>query len=308
MLHILYIIIIIMKIIIDERETDLYDRCYSILNNEEPKLLSSLKLSKEVLLLGDVLIKDDSDKILLLIERKGFQDLLASIKDGRYEEQSYRLIHTSALHLHNVLYVLEGVFSQLKSVQEKKLIYSSATSLNYFKGFSVLKTSSVRETAELVIYMTDKISRDMQKGKTPAYSLAATSSISNEITDASTCISNTNTNTNSNINTITNIPTSIDYCNVVKKVKKDNITPENIGHIILSQIPGISSTTAISIMKGFHSFPHFMQSIKEDPTLLDNIQCETNGKVRKLGKNCVQSIKQFLIESPQQNNISTQLG
>jgi len=144
-----------MKIIIDERETDLYDRCYSILNNEEPKLLSSLHLSKEVLLLGDVLIKDDSDNILLLIERKGFQDLLASIKDGRYEEQSYRLIHTAGLHLHNVLYVLEGIFSQLKTVQEKKLIYSSATSLNYFKGFSVLKTSSVRETAELVIYMTD---------------------------------------------------------------------------------------------------------------------------------------------------------
>lgn len=279
-----------MKIIIDERETDLYDRCYTILNNEEPKLLSSVQLSREVLLLGDVLIKDDSDKILLLIERKGFQDLLASIKDGRYEEQSYRLMHTSGIHLHNVLYVLEGVFSQLKSVQEKKLIYSSATSLNYFKGFSVLKTSSVRETAELVIYMTDKISRDMSKGKTSAYSSSSnTSDTHSEI--------NNDTNTNTNMNTF--IPTSIDYCNVVKKVKKDNITPENIGHIILSQIPGISSTTAISIMKGFQSFPHFMRSIQEDPSILDNIQCETNGKMRKLGKNCIQSIKQFLIDTYQ---------
>jgi len=282
MLHIYYHII--MKIIIDERETDLYDRCYSILNNEEPKLLSSLHLSKEVLLLGDVLVKDDSDKILLLIERKGFQDLLASIKDGRYEEQSYRLVHTSGLHLHNVLYVLEGVFSQLKSVQEKKLIYSSATSLNYFKGFSVLKTSSVRETAELVIYMTDKISRDLSKGKNPAYS-SITSNIESEITS------------DSNLNSIATVPTSIDYCNVVKKVKKDNITPENIGHIILSQIPGISSATATTIMKGFHSFPHFMQCIKDDPSILDGIQCETNGKVRKLGKNCIRSIKQFLIDN-----------
>jgi len=283
-----------MKIIIDERETDLYDRCYSILNNEEPKLLSSLHLSKEVLLLGDVLIKDDSDNILLLIERKGFQDLLASIKDGRYEEQSYRLIHTAGLHLHNVLYVLEGIFSQLKTVQEKKLIYSSVTSLNYFKGFSVLKTSSVRETAELVIYMTDKISRDMAKGKTPAYSHSAMNIADSETNTITNTITDTNTDTNTIINAP--IPTSVDYCNVVKKVKKDNITPENIGHIILSQIPGISSATSISIMKGFQSFPHFMQCIKEDPTVLDRIQCETNGKARKLGKNCIQSIKQFLIE------------
>lgn len=282
-----------MKIIIDERETDLYDRCYSILNNEEPKLLSSLHLSKEVLLLGDVLIKDDSDKILLLIERKGFQDLLASIKDGRYEEQSYRLIHTSGLHLHNVLYVLEGVFSQLKSVQEKKLIYSSATSLSYFKGFSVLKTSSVRETAELVIYMSDKISRDMIKGKIPAYSSSQEGCVS-EISD--------DTSTNVNTNVTSSMPTSVDYCNVVKKVKKDNITPENIGHIILSQIPGISSTTATTIMRGFHSFPHFMQAIKENPNILDTIQCETNGKARKLGKNCIQSIKQFLIDSQYNNS------
>lgn len=285
-----------MKIIIDERETDLYDRCYSILNNEEPKLRSSLHLSKEVLLLGDVLVKDDSDKILLLIERKGFQDLLASIKDGRYEEQSYRLVHTSGLHLHNVLYVLEGVFSQLKSVQEKKLIYSSATSLNYFKGFSVLKTSSVRETAELVIYMTDKISRDLSKGKNSAYSSIVQSSeiINNTLVDANGIIT---MDTSASATSTVNAPTSIDYCNVVKKVKKDNITPENIGHIILSQIPGISSATATTIMKGFKSFPHFMQCIKDDPSILDGIQCETNGKVRKLGKNCIRSIKQFLIDN-----------
>jgi ERCC4-type nuclease len=272
-----------MKIIIDERETELYDRCYTILNNEESKLLNSLHLSKEVLLLGDVHIKNDDNELVLLVERKCFNDMISSIKDGRYEEQSYRLVHTSDIHLHNILYVLEGVFSQLKSVQEKKLIYSSMTSLNYFKGFSVLKTSSVRETAELVIYMADKIMRDTIKGKMAAYGHPQNKSQTTETIAEDTPLE----------------ITSIDYCNVVKKVKKDNITSDNIGQIILSQIPGISSTTAISIMKNFRSFPHFMESIREDSTILDKIQCETNGKSRKFGKNCIESIKQYLIDQDQ---------
>jgi ERCC4-type nuclease len=295
-----------MKIIIDEREDDLYDRCHSILNNEEPKLLSSLHLSKEVLLLGDVLIKTDDDKLILLIERKGFSDLLASIKDGRYEEQSYRLTHTSKLHLHNVVYVLEGVFSQLKTVQDKKLIYSATTSLNYFKGFSVLKTSSVRETAELIIYMADKIARDTIKGKEAAYRIlyghAGDNNTQNtDNTDNTDNTKNTDVEEQTQMVAAATAVSSIDYCNVVKKAKKDNITCENIGHIILSQIPGISSTTSTCIMKQFRSFPHFMQSIREDASILDTIQCETNGKPRKLGKNCVQSIKQFLIDND--NNI-----
>ena len=41
------------------------------------------------------------------------------------------------------------------------------------------------------------------------------------------------------------------YVDVIKKEKKKNITPENIGEIILSQIPGVSSHTSKVIMKNF---------------------------------------------------------
>lgn len=253
-----------MKLILDEREADLYDKCYSILYTEETKLQANVQLSKKVLELGDALIASDDDVPLLLIERKSFSDLLASIKDGRYEEQSYRITHTWGLPMHNVIYILEGVFSQLKNPKDKKMIYSAMTSLNYFKGFSVMKTSSVRETAELVVYMADKI---MRTGiKSPLLETKVESA-------------------------------APDYCNVVKKTKKDNITADNIGQIILSQIPGIGAAAAISIMKGFHSFPHFMQSIRENPSLLENIRIESGGKTRKLGKNCIQSIHAYLIAS-----------
>lgn len=281
-----------MKLILDERETELYDRCYAMIYNEEPKLQNTIQLSKKVLELGDAMITTDDDKLLLLIERKCFSDLLASIKDGRYEEQSYRIVHTCGIHLHNVIYVLEGVFSQLRSVQDKKIVYSALTSLNYFKGFSVMKTSSVRETAELILYMADKIMRE--KTKVAAYTqqiqVPLVSDIDNIETPAATDVA-------------TATVSSVDYCNVVKKAKKENITRENIGQILLSQIPGISATTAIHIMKGYRSFDHFMQTIRENPSVLESIRIETDGKSRKLGKNCIDGIKTYLIDTD--TNINT---
>ena len=93
-----------MKVIIDERESDLYEQCCSIIRGQSTP--SYANISKEVLNLGDILIRTDDDKDVLLIERKSFSDLIASIKDGRYEEQSYRLLNTSGFPPHSVIYVL----------------------------------------------------------------------------------------------------------------------------------------------------------------------------------------------------------
>jgi plasmid maintenance system antidote protein VapI len=85
------------------------------------------------------------------------------------------------------------------------------------------------------------------------------------------------------------------YCTVVKKVKKDNVTPENIGEIILCQIPGISAVTAIAIMKKFGTFPQLIKELQTNINCLDDIVCETKGKTRKIGKNCVENIKKYLV-------------
>ena len=121
-----------MRIIIDERETALYERCLALLGQNNNSII---QLSKEVLPLGDILLKSSNtqenghDIIYLIIERKSFSDLLASIKDGRYEEQSYRLEHSSGLPSpHSIIYLLEGMFSQLRNDYDKKIIY-----LNIFK-------------------------------------------------------------------------------------------------------------------------------------------------------------------------------
>jgi ERCC4-type nuclease len=303
-----------MKIIIDERETELYDKCYSIVNCEGNT--TYIQMCKQVLPLGDIYLKTDEDKDIMIIERKSVQDLLASIKDGRYEEQSYRLTHSSGFPLHNIMYIIEGTIQNLP-LQIKKTVFSAITSLNYFKGFSVIRTSSSRETAELLVWMANKIDKSLMQGKIPSYllrtkiinNLPALLSNNENIVESS---NNENTKEsaendvetqeqasneiieNSNQEQGSNGP-NLNYSSVVKKVKKDNITRENIGSIILCQIPGISSVTAESIMKPYPSFSEFINKLKENPKLIDNMMIENNNKKRKISKSSLENIKKYLL-------------
>ena len=276
-----------MKIIIDEREKQLYETCYSILLGKSTA--SHINLSKEVLPLGDILLRTDDDKDILLIERKTFSDLFASIKDGRYEEQSYRLLHSSQLLPHSIVYLIEGVLSQLHTPLEKKVLYSTMTSLNYFKGFSVQRSSGVRESAEWLLQMGEKIEKNFQKNKLPYY-------LTDPFLNHFRSKQRDSSNNDIEITEENQIQTSsADYCRVVKKVKKDNINNENFGQIILCQIPGISSTTALAIMKNYSTFPDFIQKLQENPNCLDDVVYETNGKTRKISKSCIANIKNFLL-------------
>lgn len=140
-----------MKIIFDERETSLYQLCIE----------SEIKIpcEKKVIPLGDILItNDDESEVYVYIERKSIADLLASIKDGRYKEQSYRLSNCCS-NLHNVIYLIEGMLPP----KDKKLVVSCIASLNYYKGFSVHRTVSMQETAFYIMAFADKLLREGAK-------------------------------------------------------------------------------------------------------------------------------------------------
>ena len=88
-----------MKIILDEREKSLHACLLEIIENNEKKF----EIEKRPIELGDAHFVNDSKEIFI-IERKSLTDLISSIKDGRYEEQSYRLIHSSGLYRHHIVY------------------------------------------------------------------------------------------------------------------------------------------------------------------------------------------------------------
>jgi len=309
-----------LKLVLDERETYLYDKCLTLLNSSNHPKSSCVTLdtlSKRVLHLGDAEILDKDDHEIVLIERKSLADLLSSIKDGRYEEQSYRLVHSSGLIPHHIIYVVEGMMSQLRSSAERRMVYSAMTSLGVFKGFSVVRTISVQETAEWLLALTDKLGRDLAKGKTiwsivnpiPPPSLSFDLGL---VDGSSVDLSGCNLTSTSLVgqgeeeqlplpplpppllNTIVDPTLALPpppYCSVVRKVKKDNISPVNMGEIILCQIPGISSVSAVAIMQKFRSISHLIDEMRANPTCLDGMK---NG-TRKLSKTIIANIRAYLL-------------
>lgn len=239
-----------MQVVIDYRETKLFDLLKDIINSEH------IELVKENLLIGDIIIKiDNVEKII--IERKSVNDLISSIKDGRYNEQSLRL--SSLEHdNHNIIYLIEGDVRF-----QKQMVYSAIFSLNYYKGFSVYRSNNIEDTAYVISNIALKLLKE--KDRFPYYSK--------------------NEEKNKDLN----------YSTVIKKKKSDNITKDNFGEIVLMQIPGISNVTASNIMKEFKTITNLIEKLKDNPNILDNFSyINEKQQSRKINKNSIKNIIEFL--------------
>ena len=274
-----------MIIKIDTREQELLTKCQNTIESS-PKF-KDIKLVSQTLPLGDIIINDGINDCII-IERKTLTDLASSIKDGRYEEQSYRLNGLNH-HNHNIIYLIEGDiyrFNAFKERFDKQTLYSAMFSVNYFKGFSIMRSNNLEETAMIACNMVYKLVSGLKAGKIGFYNNKLLNESSNES-------SSSETNTN-NLDAIKE-PTEKDYCSVIKKVKKENVTPENIGEIMLCQIPGVSSVSALAILSQFKTLPNLIKSIQEDETCLNNIfTTDANGKNRKISKTAIATIIKFL--------------
>lgn len=261
-----------MLIKLDCREIKLKDLCQLHLADHEGKI----KMVIESIPLGDIIICDDNGNEKVIIERKSLADLAASIRDGRYAEQGYRL-NQCDMHNHQIYYVIEGdlrYYKPYKGLPDKKALLSAMVSISYFKGFSLYRTNNLEETAEWIVHFASKLLKEGGANALPFYSNNQ-ASIANEPSSA---------------------PTS--YSQVLgKRVKRDNITPENIGEIMLSQIPSVSSASAIAIMQRFTNLSSLIASLQNDPKCLNDITTENkNGQAKKLTKPCINNIYNFLIK------------
>ena len=294
-----------MLIKIDTREHELFKRCEATIN-AVPKF-SAIKLVSETLPLGDIIINDGTDDCII-IERKTLNDLSASIKDGRYEEQSYRLngLHH---HNHNIIYLIEGDINRLNNrfkdnKLEKLTLYSAILSLNYYKGFSVIRTFSLEETAIFVCNTVNKLKKGEVEKKKPYYGKIeekpkeVIDASFNEVNNVVNNVVNNEVNNEVNVESedIVKESTDKDYISVVKKVKKENITPDNIGEIMLCQIPGISSVTSLAIIHKFKTISNLMTCIQNDSNCLNDITTtNSKGQQRKISKTCISNIYKFLL-------------
>lgn len=121
------------KIVIDSRETNLISNFGD-------------DISTRNLHLGDIAITDDSDNIVLVIERKTLADLRASVFDGRYREQKKRL--TENFSTRQILYVIESNRASLTKLDGTMM--STIVHSTFRDGLSILFTKDCGETAYLI--------------------------------------------------------------------------------------------------------------------------------------------------------------
>lgn len=259
-----------MLIKIDYRESDLLEKIKSA-NKKENIIIQS-----ENLPLGDIIICADDGSEKVIIERKTLKDLAASIRDGRYKEQGFRL---SACDLpnHNIFYLLEGNLQTYKasfSGVDKYALISAMVSITYYKGFSLYKANNLEESVEWLLQLAFKIEKE---GGEPFY--GKQSNISPLGPDLLGPESGPEP-----------------YSTVLKRTKKNNITLENIGEIMLSQIPNVSTVVAIAIMAKYKTLKNLLDALSLDKTALNSIKtANKTGQLRKINKTSIENIYNYLL-------------
>jgi len=242
-----------MRVVIDSRE-------HSFIENIRTKVAQYpfIDLHVAQLAIGDMEIYGRDDELLFVWERKTFQDLLSSIKDGRYKEQSFRLIHTYGSS--KVIYLIEGIISQL-SPSERKLAIATMSSLSLKKNFHLWRSIHVQDSVDSFLVICEKLNNDLIKGP-----------IQQQV-----------------------MPVQDRYTeNLVKKVKKENITRQNIGEIFLCQIPDISSTSAKVLMNHVNgNFELLCSIVRERPEELLELRVGVE-KPRKMSKKVFERLAEFL--------------
>jgi ERCC4-type nuclease len=203
---------------------------------------TSHEIKSERLPLGDIILHDPAGqgqgqgqgRDIVLFERKTLNDLAASIQDGRYKEQSFRLLQQSCaaagFHPHNIVYIIEGDIAQYEAKRNKNnritktALQSAMVSLLYYKGFSVIRTMNLGETADFILHFADKVEKESADGAIPAHTTGG--DVPEPVETAAQAYSEV----------------------AAKKEKRDYITRENIGEIMLAQVPGVSPKVAAAIL------------------------------------------------------------
>ena len=309
-----------MEIALDYREHKLITLLESIHQNSCSKESKNINLCVSNLQLGDITFTmknaNENNDIDIIIERKSINDLLSSITDGRYKEQSYRL-QNSRVHNHNIIYLVEGNINTHKqyyaSKQNPQLQYYSALfSLYYYKGFSVFMTHNIEQTASMIYHFALKIVRSHKK-YSPFFSNPFTQIKSFETSQIETQIIGEeqmdyikevkqstqneyieNDKEEVQLNNCNN--GDLSYLQCIKSEKKQNITRDNIWQIMLMQVPYVSDKIAMALLKEYDNVPNLVYKLQQNPECLNDFKLiDGNGKARKISSKVVSNICNLLL-------------
>lgn len=206
-----------------------------IIDTREQGLIEELKITGQPfaicnLPLGDISIKED-DGVKVLLERKTYSDLVASLKDKRYREQLNRF-RASPVPIKG--YIIEGGFpvGSIGGIPVST-IDSMILGLIFRDSLIVLHSRNTAHTATLILKLQNKLPEYIAEGLE-----------NKDVRDSLIGLSN---------------------------VKKDNMTPEICYLSQLAQFPQISTVSAKAIAEIFPSMPDLITFIQTNPNALTTI-------------------------------------
>ncbi len=232
--------------------------------------------------LGDIKITYNGN-LVLLIERKTMNDLIASVNDGRYREQKKRLLE-SGIPNAKIMYILEGSLNDIPG--HLKTLYGMIINTLFRDKLTVLKFEDIDET----IFFLKRIIKKLED-KDP--SLIALSLLSSDENNVMQDGGDERDNVNNNL----------EYLSTIKMKKKDNLTPLNCSILQLAQIPGVSIQNANVILDKYKSIANLIKSyfeIDENKRIKMLSELEipiSNGKKRKLGPVLSERIYNYLFNT-----------
>lgn len=214
--------------------------------------------------LGDFIFKYN-DEIVCLIERKTLTDLLASLKDGRYREQKMRL-KNCGIETNKIIYLIEAPKLTIWDLSDK-IALSCIIGTMIRDDLKVFRTVNIEET----LHFLERIYTRLLEN--PSKIFVA-----------------------SNNKTV-----QLDYANILKVKKKENLTPQVCNILQLSQIPGLSQSMAKTILDKYKSIFGLCQAYQELETETDKqLMVATmkydlnNEKQRNIGKVVSNRLYQYI--------------
>ena len=266
-----------------------------IIDNREHKLIELIKNTSSFTIpyeikkldIGDIIISSSKhpDKSLI-IERKCMTDMISSIKDGRYKEQKIRLQSEGSNSNTIICYLLEGLINDLRKPNDKTLLYGSIISSIFRDTIPIIRTTSLQETLDILLRLYERmtknindfftlknnnIKQDIEINDTPERIIINTSNSIVNTSDSNSFILDTPIILNDNLNN--NNENNNLYLHSIKKCKKDNMTPKLWNQLILTNIPGVSTSIAIKINEVYPTLTSLLNAYTN---------CETDNDRSKL--------------------------
>ena len=237
-----------LEIIIDNRETLLFN---NMIERDLDKY--EIKITKKQLEIGDIhIIFNDN---IYVYERKTMNDLISSIKDGRYKEQKLRLLSDQSFN--NINYIIEGsdIISSNNN-HNQELLTSIYYNSIYRDNINIFFTKNINDTTTFILLLATKII------KKPENFIKEKQQLSTDY---------------------------IDNCKIKTK-KCDNIDKDTCYLLQLSQIPGISKQIAKNIKDIYPTMILLLKALETSPEPLKLLM-----KIDNIGQQKANKIIEYLL-------------